>query len=549
MNQLFFGDNLAVLRESIQDESVDLVYLDPPFNSKRDYNLLFKSPEGGESHAQITAFEDSWHWGEQAEREYGEILQGGHTRMADLIRAFRSFLGENDLMAYLVMMANRLLELHRVLKPTGSLYLHCDPTASHYLKLVLDAVFGAENFRTEIVWKRSTSHGNVSSAFGDLTDSILYFTRSDTYTWNQLYAPFSPEYIAEKFRGVDPDGRRWQSVTLRNPSVRPNLRFSYDASDGKAYQPHPNGWSCNIERLRKYDLEGRLHFPTKVDGQLRLKMYLDESPGVKLQNLWDDIPAVNSQAVERLGYPTQKPLALLERILTASSNPGDVILDPFCGCGTAVHAAQKLGRSWIGIDITHLAISLIEKRLKDAFPGIAFEVHGTPKDLEGARDLAERDKYQFQWWACSLVDAQPFQGKKKGADGGIDGLIYFADAVGGKATTQRLVVSVKGGHVTVNQVRDLKGVLDREKAPIGLFVTLEEPTKPMRVEAASAGFYRGGNGKDYPRLQLLTVAELLEGRKRPEFPDLSMGTYTFKKAKKENLGRAAETPNLFSDET
>jgi site-specific DNA-methyltransferase (adenine-specific) len=223
-----------------------------------------------------------------------------------------------------------------------------------------------------------------------------------------------------------------------------------------------------------------------------------------------------------------------------------VVLDPFCGCGTAVHAAQKLGRNWIGIDITHLAISLIEKRLKDAFPGIAFTVHGTPKDLAGARDLAERDKYQFQWWACSLVDAQPFQGKKKGADGGIDGLIYFADAVGGKAATQRLVVSVKGGGVSVAQVRDLKGVLDREKAPIGLFVTLEEPTKPMRVEAASAGFYKGGNGKDYPKLQLLTVAELLEGRKRPEFPDLSMGTYTFKKARQEKLSLAAETPSLFS---
>jgi site-specific DNA-methyltransferase (adenine-specific) len=251
---------------------------------------------------------------------------------------------------------------------------------------------------------------------------------------------------------------------------------------------------------------------------------------------------------ERLGYPTQKPLALLERILNASSNPGDVVLDPFCGCGTAVHAAQKLGRQWIGIDITHLAISLIEKRLKDAFSGIKFEVHGTPKDLEGARDLAERDKYQFQWWACSLVDAQPFQGKKKGADGGIDGLIYFADAVGNKAATQRIVVSVKGGGVNVAQVRDLKGVLDREKAPIGLFVTLEEPTKPMRVEAASAGFYRGGNGKDYPRLQILTVAELLEGHKRPEFPDLSMGSYTFKKAKRERLDMAAETPNLFGHE-
>ena len=548
MNQLFFGDNLHVLRESIAEASVDLVYLDPPFNSKRDYNLLFKSPEGGESHAQITAFEDSWHWGEQAEREYGEILQSGHTRMADLISAFRSFLGENDLMAYLVMMANRLLELHRVLKPTGSLYLHCDPTASHYLKLVLDAVFGVERFGSEIVWKRTSSHGNVSRGYGSATDRILFYTKSSQFVWNQVFVAYSDKHITTKFTSSGEDGRRFTTSDLRNPGDRPNLKYPYTAKNGITYQPHPNGWAVSLERMKDYEERGLLYFPSSPNGRLRLKRYLDEAAGEKIQNIWDDISPINSQAQERLGYPTQKPLALLERILNASSNPGDVILDPFCGCGTAVHAAQKLGRQWIGIDITHLAISLIEKRLKDAFPGIAFEVHGTPKDLEGARDLAERDKYQFQWWACSLVDAQPFQGKKKGADGGIDGVIYFADAVGGKATTQRLVVSVKGGHVTVNQVRDLKGVLDREKAPIGLFVTLEEPTKPMRVEAASAGFYKGGNGKDYPKLQILTVAELLDGRKRAEFPDLSMGTYTFKKAKKENLGMAAETPNLFTDE-
>ena len=542
MNQLFFGDNLHVLRESIADASVDLVYLDPPFNSKRDYNLLFKSPEGGESHAQITAFEDSWHWGEQAEREYGEILQSGHTRMADLISAFRSFLGENDLMAYLVMMANRLLELHRVLKPTGSLYLHCDPTASHYLKLVLDAVFGIENYRNEIIWQRTNVHSD-SKTWSKVSDTIFFYSRGSSIVWNSIYCPHTDDYIADKYAKSDSDGRKYTLDNMTSPNPRPNMMYEW-----KGYPHPPMGWRYSKETMAKLDAEGRIWYPDDKAKRPRLKRYLDEMQGTLLGNVWTDIAPINSQAQERLGYPTQKPLALLERILNASSNPGDVVLDPFCGCGTAVHAAQKLGRSWIGIDITHLAISLIEKRLKDAFPGIAFEVHGTPKDLEGARDLAERDKYQFQWWACSLVDAQPFQGKKKGADGGIDGLIYFADAVGGKAATQRLVVSVKGGHVTVKQVRDLKGVLDREKAPIGLFVTLEEPTKLMRVEAASAGFYRGGNGKDYPRLQLLTVAELLEGRKRPEFPDLSMGTYTFKKAKKEHLGRAAETPNLFSDE-
>lgn len=390
------------------------------------------------------------------------------------------------MMAYLAMMAVRLLELHRALTPAGSLYLHCDPTASHYLKIMLDAIFGPDNFRHEIIWKRSTSHGNVSRGLGDLTDTILFYSKGPKFIWNQQYTSFTQAYIEEKFRGKNADGRRWQSVTLRNPGVRPNLHFPYTASNGKTYQPHPNGWSCNIERLTKYDHEDRLHYPGKAGGQLRLKMYLDETPGVRLQNLWDDIPAVNSQAQERLGYPTQKPIALLERIIATSSNVDSVVLDPFCGCGTAIHAAQKLGRTWVGIDVTHLAISLIERRLRDAFPGIAFEVHGTPQDIDGARDLAHRDKYQFQWWAVSLIDAQPYGGKKKGADGGVDGLIYFrSDA----KTTERAIVSVKGGGVSVPMVRDLKGVLDREKAPIGVFLTLEPPTRPMEKEAASAGFY------------------------------------------------------------
>ncbi len=545
MNQLFFGDNLDVLRESIKDESVDLVYLDPPFNSKRDYNLLFKSPEGGESHAQITAFEDSWHWGEQAEREYGEILQSGHTRMADLIAAFRGFLGENDLMAYLVMMANRLLELHRVLKPTGSLYLHCDPAASHYLKLVLDGVFGPENFLNELIWKRTSAHSSAKR-YGPVHDTILLYGRTFSFRWNQSFQPYDPEYLQTFFDQTDSDGRRWKRTDLTGAGIRHGETGKpWRGIDITAKGRH---WANPPVELDRLDAAGRIHWPKKEDGMPRLKQYPEDLLGVPLQDVWSDIRPMHNLSDERLGYPTQKPLALLERILCASSNPGDVVLDPFCGCGTAVHAAQKLGRQWLGIDITHLAISLIEKRLKDAFPGIQFEVHGTPKDLEGARDLAERDKYQFQWWACSLVDAQPFQGKKKGADGGIDGLIYFADAVGGKAATQRIVVSVKGGGVSVAQVRDLKGVLDREKAPIGLFVTLEEPTKPMRVEAAAAGFYKGGNAKDYPKLQILTVAELLEGRKRPEFPDLSMGSYTFKKAKRERLDMAAETPNLFGHE-
>jgi len=274
------------------------------------------------------------------------------------------------------------------------------------------------------------------------------------------------------------------------------------------------------------EAEDRIYFPPS-GGVPREKRFLDEQEGVPVSSVWVDIPPVNAVAQERLGYPTQKPVALLERILSASSNEGDVVLDPFCGCGTTVHAAQKLNRQWIGIDVTHLAISLIEKRLKDAFPGVQYEVHGTPKDEAGASDLSLRDKYQFQWWAVSLVDAVPYAGKKKGADGGIDGLIYFKPD--GK-TTERAIVSVKGGdHVSVAMIRDLKGVLDREKAPMGIFLSLMEPTKPMIAEAAAAGLYDTGYGS-FPRLQIVTIADLFAG-KRPQIPfGHSEG---FKKAAKE----------------
>jgi site-specific DNA-methyltransferase (adenine-specific) len=525
MNRLYYGDNLDVLRGCIDDESVDLVYLDPPFNSQATYNVLFRSTAGERSRAQIEAFEDTWHWGDEAELAFDGVMHGPNTDAAEMLRAMRVFLKENDMMAYLAMMAVRLLELHRVLKLAGSLYLHCDPTASHYLKILMDAVFGAENFKTEIVWKRTSSHGNVSSGYGDVTDSILYFSKGGNPTWNQIYVPYSQKHIDTKFTYKNPDGRVFTTSDLRNPGVRPNLMYEY-----KGYKPHPNGWAVSRKKMEQYDKEGRLWFPPDKGGRIRLKRYLDEQPGQKIQNLWDDISPINSQAQERLGYPTQKPQALLERILAASSNEGDVVLDPFCGCGTTIHAAQKLKRSWIGIDITHLAVSLIEKRLRDAFPGIEFEVHGTPKDVEGARDLAARDKYQFQWWAVSLVNAVPFAGKKKGADTGIDGLIYFKPE---GRTTEKAIVSVKGGdNVNVAMVRDLAHVVDREEAKIGVFITLTDSTGPMRTEAVKAGYYETLYGK-YPKIQILTIRELFEG-KQPNIPLVDASA--FKKAAKEKVG-------------
>lgn len=539
-NQLYYGDNLTVLREHIKDESVDLIYLDPPFNSRQDYNVLFAERDGTRSASQIMAFEDTWEWNMDAERAYEEIVERGG-RVSDAMRAFRTFLGHSDMMAYLAMMAPRLIELHRVLKETGSIYLHCDPTASHYLKMLMDAVFSPQHFLNEITWKRTHSHGNVSRNFGSITDTLLAYAKSDGYEWNQQYTKFPASYIDKTFKYSDPDGRRWQSVTLRNPGVRPNLHFPFKASNGVTYQPHRNGWGCDEERLRKYDAEKRLQFPAKPAGALRLKMYLDESPGVKLQNIWDDIPAIGSQAAERLGYPTQKPEALLERIILTASGAGEVVLDPFCGCGTAIAVAQRLNRCWIGIDITHLAIGLIKKRLDDAFGEPVretYEVIGEPVDVTGAQELAKQDPYQFQWWALSQVGARPLE-KKKGADQGIDGRLYFHDEKGGK--TKQIILSVKAGKLHATYVRDLRGVIEREKAQIGVLISMDAPTKPMLKEAAEAGFYTGSYFTDkYPRLQLLSIEDLLKGQKI-EYPRAIVDA-TFKKAPKSRKAAEEQIP-------
>jgi DNA modification methylase len=530
MGNLFFGDNLFVLRDEIKSESIDLVYLDPPFNSKRDYNLLFKTPKGHDSDAQIAAFDDSWHWGEQAEREFAELLHQENTDVAEMIQSLRRFLNESDMMAYLVMMANRLVELHRVLKSTGSLYLHCDPTASHYLKIVLDAIFGLQNFRNEIIWKRQSAHSDAKTKFSDVADIILFYAKSKETKFIPQYAEYDPDYVQKFYRFDDKDNRGlYQLADMASPNPRPNMMYEWMGF------PFPaKGWRYQRETMQKLHDEGRVWYPRKSDGDFdfskrpRLKRYLNEQEGSIVTNIWIDIQSLHDVSDERLGYPTQKPLSLLERIIQASSNEGNTVLDPFCGCGTAVHAAQTLKREWIGIDITHLAISLIEKRMKDAFPNISFEVHGTPTDLDGAKNLSERDKYQFQWWACSLVNAQPFQGKKKGSDGGIDGLIFFQDDNSG---AKKIIVSVKGGeHVSVTMLKDLIATVQKEKAEIGIFITLAEPTKPMITEAVSAGYYQSPKG-DIPKIQILTIEDLLSGKAKPQYFDMSAGSHSFKKAK------------------
>ncbi|MGD0287544.1 MAG: DNA methyltransferase [Acidimicrobiales bacterium] len=506
-NTLYYGDNLDVLPLYVASESVDLVYLDPPFNSNASYNVLFAEQDGSRAAAQIEAFTDTWRWDQAAVADYERTVEQGG-RIADALMAMRTFLGPSNMLAYMSMMAPRLVELRRVLKLTGSLYLHCDPTSSHYLKLLLDAVFGAENFRSEIIWKRTSAHSDARQGrrqYGRVHDVLLFYTVTEEWTWEPAHTPFEADYLHSKYPHVEQEtGRRYGLWDMTGPGGAAKGNPQFEVMGVTRY------WRYSREHMDELIGEGRVIQPS-TGAVPRFKRYLDDSPGVPLQDIWTDIPPINSRAQERLGFPTQKPVALLERIVAASSNSGDVVLDPFCGCGTAVDAAQRLGRKWIGIDITHLAINLIRHRMRDAYgDAVIFDVIGEPTDVAGAQQLAQDDPYQFQWWALGLVGARPVE-QKKGADRGIDGRLFFHDEQGGE--TKQVILSVKAGHVTVSHVRDLRGVLDREKAAIGVVLSMEPPTRPMREEAADTGSYDGPWGQHYPRLQLLTVSDLLNGCK------------------------------------
>jgi len=522
---LYYGDNLDILRRYIPDESVDLVYLDPPFNSNRDYNVIFKDESGNKSDAQIVAFEDTWHWGPDAEAQYAFLTNTGlnHGRVpspvSTIVAALRAGIGENQMMAYLVEMAVRLVELRRVLTPTGSLYLHCDPTASHYLKVLLDSTFGPRNFLNEIVWKRTSSH-NDSVRFGRVHDVLLLYGKSGRPKFNSMRTELDPAYVEKVYRKVDESGRRYRLDNISAPGGRGPV---YEW--GGVTQP----WRYTKENMERLHREGRIK--TYPDGRAMINAYvryLDENEGQPVQDWWDDIGVIAAPARERLGYPTQKPLALLERLISASSNVGDIVLDPFCGCGTALVASQKLDRRWVGIDVTYLSIAVMKARLKDSFGLADIEVIGQPTEVEGARAMLVgtglEGQYQFQWWALDLVGAQP-QGdtRKKGSDKGVDGIINFTGA-GGKMET--VIVSVKSGGVGAAMVQQLKGAMETHGAAMGLFITLDEPTGPMKQEAAIAGTYHSElSGKDYPRLQILTIRELLEEHRKPDLPLLVLPTY------------------------
>ena len=557
-NALYFGDNLDILRDYVANESVDLIYLDPPFNSNATYNVLFRERSGEESAAQITAFDDTWRWNMESELAYRDVVAREAGKVGELLAAMRAFLGQNDMMAYLTMMAQRLVELHRVLKPTGSIYLHCDPTASHYLKLLLDAVFGADNFRNEIVWRRTNAHNN-SRVYGRIHDTILFYSKSGKYFFNPQVRPYSKGYVESMFRYEDTNG-----VYRRADATASEIRSGDSGQSWKDYNPTNAGRHWAIPAYLREELEERgedltnlvtqevldlalkhnlIYLPQRSGGQPAIKRYLSRRNGTRLQDIWayqpytEDMLWNTDEAIdedvkwiqrnESLGYPTQKPEGLISRIISTSCPPDGVVMDPFCGCGTAVAAAERLDRRWIGIDITHLAITLIRHRLHDAFGEELrpYEVIGAPKDLPSAEALALQDRYQFEWWALGLVDARPARDRKKGADAGIDGYINFFDDNSGKP--RRIVVQVKSGGVQRNQIATLKSDMEREKADLALFVTLKPPTRPMRQEALEAGFYTPEAFPDHrsPRVQILTIEELLSGVKADLPPSALPATF------------------------
>jgi len=461
MNRLFYGDNLDVLRRDIQASTVDLIYLDPPFNSNRSYNVIFNRHDttNDADAAQIHAFDDTWQWTPVTEQQY-ERYVGGEipTAVSDALRSFRLLLGENTAMAYLVNMAPRIVELHRVLKSTGSIFLHCDPVMSHYLKVLLDTIFGFDKFQNEIIWHHQLGAMAGSSKFPSKHDVILWYSKGKNPTYNKLRGEVTQQ-MAAKYSHEDAGGK-------------------YMMSYGK-----------------KYYLKG----------------------GKPYDDVWD-IPAIAPTSAERLGYPTQKPLALLERVILAGSDQGDVVLDPFCGCGTAIDAAIRADRQWLGIDITYIAIDLIEKRLLHTHgPDIAdtYEVLGIPRDNAAALALFSRSPFDFERWAVSLVNGEPNQ--KQVGDRGIDGVVRFP--LDGRRNFGRALVSVKGGRqLNPAMVRDLGGTVTTQKAEMGILITNGPATRGMIDEANHAGSYKHAYyDQTYPRIQIITVNDLLSGTK-PSMP-------------------------------
>lgn len=536
-NRLYYGDNLDVLRNKIASESVDLCYIDPPFNSKRNYFQIYNN-QGGEDRAQAQAFVDTWEWGDEADAGLAWItdiaqLQNGKLteQTVELIKGLEKVLKRGSLLAYLIHMTLRIVEIHRVLKPTGSFYLHCDPTASHYLKLVLDAVFCGQggDFLNEIIWKRTSSHSSAQR-WGPTHDTLLFYAKSPCYVWNDVPQAHSAAHIGAKYstkdehdnfmaadltgaelrtgdsgkpwRGFNPTtlGRHW-AVPRKVPKDRVDLE----------------GWMqlSTQSKLDRLDEAGLIYWPKKEGGFPRFKRYINS--GISIQSVITDIPPINSQAQERLNYPTQKPEALLERIIKASSNEGDVVLDAYCGCGTSVAVAQRLNRRWVGIDITYQSISLILYRFQKQFPDQFEDIEanilldGVPRDKESAVALAnrkdDRTRKEFEkWFILTYSRNQARINEKKGADGGVDGIAYFLKD---KGENGKAIFQVKSGKTGRGDLAKLNSDRIREKADFGILLCMDMPTKAMRDEIAAAGKYQHPllNRED-DRLQVITVAEI-----------------------------------------
>ena len=522
--ELWYGDCLTVMRDHMNLGSVDMIYLDPPFNSQREYNAIYKDETGRPLPDQIEAFCDLWELDAERERALRTMPvlmreAGIDDEAVEFWRLWMNALRKTQprLLAYLSYMVERLLVMKGILKPTGSIYLHCDPTASHYIKAMMDAIFGHENFRNEIVWKRTTTHSD-SKTWSRVSDSILFYSRGKRFTWNTPHEPHSDEYIASKYRHDDGDGRRYTLDNMTSPNPRPNMMYEW-----RGFSSPAKGWRYSQGTMARLEEEGRIWYPAFGDSTYdtkrrpRLKRYLDEMKGGVMGNVWTDISPINSQAKERLGYATQKPLALLERLIAASSDPGDTVFDPFCGCATTIEAAHKLGRNWIGVDIAIHAIKRVARvRLQERLglvEGRDFEIDGVPRTLEGARDLWKRDKYHFQKWAVEEIDG--FVTTKRSADGGVDGRLYFG--LPNERDLQSMVIEVKGGkNVGISAVRELRGVLDNDQALMAGLIVMEPlgaaKERNFRRFMADAGDL-DALGVQYPKIQILTVAEILD-RKR-----------------------------------
>ncbi len=518
-NTLWYGDNLTIMRDRMPSQSVDLIYLDPPFKSDQNYNLIYKTLTGKPVPEQAEAFCDTW----DMDAEKAELAKRIPQMMRDTgvedyyihfwtlwVNALTDV--QPHLLAYLIYMVERLIYMKPILKDNGSIYLHCDATASHYIKVMMDGIFGHQNFLNEIIWKRTSAH-NSAKRYGPVHDVILFYAKSDRYTWNALYQPYEDDYIDTFFDQQDADGRRWKRTDLTGAGIRHGeTGLPWRGIDVTAKGRH---WGNPPSELEKLDKAGRIHWPAKKGGMPRLKQYPEDLPGVALQDIWTDIRPLHNLSKERLGYPTQKPSELLRRIIESSSNRGDVVFDPFCGCGTTIYAAQETGRKWIGCDVAILAVKIIRETLAEKYrlkEGQDFEVDGIPPSVEAAAVLFERDPHQFQHWAVERVQGFPM--KKRGADRGVDGRIYFNEDRGLKS----MIVSVKGGNTGPSDVRDLIGVVSGDDtAEMGAFICLHEPTKAMQSAAAKAGMYRY-QGVEYQRVQILSIREILEEKREFKTP-------------------------------